>query len=190
MKKYNNKCLYRYEDRCLSPLERDYLPKLKEWRNAQVRVLRQFKPLTDFHQERWYSHLKEDKNQALFALMTGTPPELSLIGYSGIVHIDYKNRRGELSFLVDPTRAEKKEVYKRDFLASLNMLCRYGFEELNLNKLYSETFEFRQDHIKMLKEFGFHTDGILRQHHFTGGNYYNSVFQSMLLSEWRQKYAE
>jgi RimJ/RimL family protein N-acetyltransferase len=180
---------YQFDNRYLFPLEKKFLPKLKEWRNAQARVLRQFKPLTDFHQKRWYSHLKEDKNQVLFAIMAGNSlKKLDFIGYSGIVNIDYKNRRGELSFLVNPARVKKREVYKKDFFANLNMLCRYGFDEINLNKLYSETFEFRKDHIKMLKEFGFHTDGILRHHHFTGGKYYNSFIQSILFSEWKQKF--
>lgn len=188
MKNQKIKFFYKYNNRYLYPLEKTYLPKLKEWRNAQVRALRQFKPLTDFHQKRWYAHLKEDEKQTLFALMEGGSSKPRLIGYCGIVYLDWKNKRGELTFMADPARAEKKERYKRDFLAFLNMICRYGFEELGLNKLYSETFEFRKNHIKMLKEFGFQTDGILRQHHFTDGKYYDSVVQSIIFTEWERKF--
>lgn len=153
----NNKVniLYRYNNRFLYPLEKEYLSKLKEWRNAQMKILRQFIPLTDFHQERWHSHLKEDPTQVLFALMFKENKKLKFIGYCGITNIDFKNRRGEISFLINPARVRKKEIYKKDFWAVLCMLCQYSFGELNLNKIFTETFDFRKEHIKILEEFGF-----------------------------------
>jgi len=183
MKTHKINFLYQYNNRYLCPLESEFLPKLKKWRNLQMKVLRQYTSLTDLHQKKWYAHLKEDETQTLFALMAGEPPKLKFIGYCGITNIDFKNRRGEISFLVDPTRAAKKEIYKKDFLAVLYMLCKYGFEELNLNKLFTETFDFRKDHIKILEEFGFHKEGELREQYFSQGKYFNSFIHSILLSE-------
>jgi len=185
MEKYSANFLYKYGNRYLFPLEKEHLPRLKEWRNAQMKVLRQYIPLTDFHQEKWFAYLKKDKNQALFALMVGNPQKLNFIGYCGITNIDFKNRRGEISFLVNPNRVLEKETYRKDFLAALNMLCQHGFEELNLNKLFTETFDFRKDHLKILEEFGFRQEGELREHYFGQGKYFNSIIHSMLLSEWK-----
>jgi len=179
--------LYKYDDRYLCPLEKEYLLELKRWRNVQMKILRQFKPLTNFHQEKWYAHLKNDKSQVLFALMAGNLKKLKFIGYCGITNTDFKNRRGEISFLVDPRRSKRKKIYQKDFLAVLNMLCEYGFKELNLNKLFTETFEFWRDHIKILEEFGFQKEGELREQYFGGGKYFNSVIHSILLSEWKAK---
>lgn len=176
-----------FNQRYLFPLEREFLSRLKEWRNLQIRVLRQTKPLTDYDQEKWFQQLSEDAHQAIFAIMI--PDEvregMKLVGYCGITPIDYENRRGELSFLVDPDRASDEELYRKDFLSVLSMLCMYGFEELNLNKIYHETFSFREKHIAILEEFGFHLDGILREHHFTSGQCYDSLIHSILLSEWK-----
>jgi len=185
MNKYNNKCLYQCKNRCLSPLEKSHIAKLKEWRNAQMEVNRQYIPLSDFHQKRWYAHLKEDKTQILFALMECRAKKAKFIGYCGITNIDFKNKRGELSFLVNPTRAKKEGTYNKDFLAVLNMLCQYGFEELNLNKLFSDTFEFRKEHIKILEGFGFRKEGELREQYFSKGKYFDSIIHSILLSEWK-----
>ena len=185
MEKYSANFLYKYGNRYLFPLEKEHLPRLKEWRNAQMKVLRQYILLTDFHQAKWFAHLKKDKNQVLFALMVGKPPKLDFIGYCGITNIDFKNRRGEISFLVNPVRAAKKGIYKRDFLAALNMLCKYGFEELNLNKLFTETFDFRKDHLKILQEFGFRKEGKLKSHYFGGGKYFDSLIHSILFSQWK-----
>lgn len=184
--------LCEFNQRYLFPMEREFLPRLKEWRNSQIQVLRQTRPLTDYDQEKWFQRLSEDTHQAIFAIMI--PVEecegMKLIGYCGITSIDYKSARGELSFLVDPDRASDEELYRKDFLSVLSMLCKYGFEELNLNKIYTETFSFRGRTIVILEEFGFHLDGILREHHFTSGQYYDSLIHSILLSEWKLRQEE
>ena len=181
--------LYGLDGRYLSSLEKKFLTKIKNWRNAQMEILRQSKPLTDYDQEKWFQQIREDKNQSLFSIIAKNEKnkKMKFIGYCGITYIDYKNRRGALSFIVDTKRALNKEIYKRDFMAVLNMICHYGFEELNLNKIFTETFSFRKNHISILEEFGFHFDGILREHHFAHGRYYDSIIHSLLANEWRTK---
>jgi RimJ/RimL family protein N-acetyltransferase len=188
MKKLEIDALYAFNGRYLCPIEKKFLPKLKKWRNLQIKMLRQFKPLTNYDQEKWFEGLYQNENQVLFGIITfNEKGKKVLIGYCGITYIDFKNRRGEISFLVDPDRANDEKMYREDFLSILHMLCKYGFEELNLNKLFTETFSFRKKHIEILEEFGFKSDGILRSHHFTNGQYYDSVIHSLLVCEWKQK---
>ena len=184
MKTEKIKFSYNYNNRFLGPLEEKHLPFLKEWRNAQMDILRQYVLLTDSHQKRWYSHLKEDKNQSLFSLIFSTPKKMELIGYCGITNMDFKNRRGEISFLVNPLRSKQGKIYKDDFEAVLKMLCKYGFEKLNLNKIFTETVEFRKEHIRIIENFGFKKEGNLREQYFRDGKYFNSLMHSILLSEW------
>jgi len=188
VKKSKIDALHEFNGRYLCPLEKSYLPKLKKWRNLQIQVIRQFKPLTDYDQEKWFEKLSEDESQILFGIiiLDEESEEEVLIGYCGITNIDLKNRRGEISFLVSPDRANDEKLYKEDFLSTLYMLCRYGFEELNLNKLFTETFSFRKKHLDTLEQFGFNRDGILRNHHFTCGQYYDSIIHSLLASEWKK----
>jgi len=189
MKKSKTGALYESNGRYLYPMEKKFLPKLKKWRNLQIKVLRQFKPLTNYDQEKWFESLYQNQNQVSFGIITFNEKygKDVLIGYCGITNIDFKNRRGEISFLVDPDRANDEKLYREDFLSVLHMLCKYGFEELNLNKLFTETFSFRKKHIEILEEFGFKSNGILRSHHFTNGQYYDSVIHSLLVPEWKQK---
>jgi RimJ/RimL family protein N-acetyltransferase len=185
MAKYNNNFLYEYNNLYLYALEKEHLSKLKEWRNSQIRILRQYKFLTDFHQKEWYFHLKDSKNQILFALMASKSQKTEFIGYCGITNIDFKNRRGEISFLVNPKRASQEKIYEKDILSVLYLLCRYGFEELNLNKVFTETFNFRKEHIKNIENFGFRKEGEFREQYFGNGKYFNSIIHSMILSEWK-----
>ena len=177
-----------FNARYLYPLSREHLSKLKDWRNSQMSVLRQWKPLTEYNQEKWFQQISEYNTQVIFAIMIPNEKEknMSFTGYCGITGVDSINRQGEITFLVNPVRVQDKKLYREDFLSVLYMLCQYGFEEINLHKLFTETFIFRKDHIKILEEFGFHLDGILREHQFIKNQYHNSLIHSILYDEWLQ----
>ena len=172
----------------LYPLEKKDVLKIMEWRNAQMEVLRQWKPLTLYNQEEWWKKLSTDPTQVIFAIIyKNEREERELIGYCGLLNIDFRNRRAELSFLVEPSRAANHSLYEKDFCAVLQMLCQYGFESLNLNKIFTETFSFRKFHISILEKFGFKLEGRLREHQFERGKFWDSLIHSILLSDWRGK---
>ncbi len=176
-----------YNKRYFFPLSKEDLPYIKDWRNSQMDVLRQWRPLGDWNQENWYRIVSEDDHQVIFSIKEcNSNSVIKLIGYCGITNIDYINRRGEISFLVDPVRTENIDLYRMDFSAVLNNLCQYGFDGLNLHKLFTETFEFRVNHINILEEFGMRRDGIIREHQYINGKYHNSVIHSILQAEWHQ----
>lgn len=187
MKIRKNTALYSVNNRYLCPMKKEYLPLLKQWRNTQMKVLRQTRPLTDSDQKRWFNAMRHDADQAIFAILeAGETGALNFIGYCGITNIDRVNRRGELSFLVNPSRTRNKKVYKEDFLSSLCMLCQCGFEKLNLHKLYAETYIFRRYHIKILECFGLRREGVLREHKLVAGRWRGSIVHSILEKEWKK----
>ena len=180
----NSQVLFEYNNRFLKPFRKEHIFLLKDWRNAQMAILRQYKPLTDNHQKKWFIAMKKDKSQTLFALYERKDGTGLYIGYCGITHIDARNKRGEISFIVDPKRTKNLSLYKKDFIAVLAMLSYYGFERLRLHKLFTDTFEFRKNHIKILEVFGLRKEGTLRQHYFGKGKYFNSFIHSILKDEW------
>lgn len=161
------------------PLEKRHIYILKEWRNAQIKILRQKELLTNYQQKKWFDSLKHDKSQVLFEIIENE----EFIGYCGLTNIDWGNKRGEISFLTNPKRTQKEQ--KEDFLAALNMICEYGFKKLGLNKIFQETFGYRKDHIKIMEEFGFYLEGELRESYFKQEKFVNSFIQSILASEWK-----
>jgi len=173
-----------FNERSFSFLKKQYLCRLKQWRNEQMDVLRQNRPLTDADQKKWFKCMQTDKSQAVFSILAEDRPKLQFIGYCGLTNIDYVNRRGEISFLLDPLRVKEKALYRADFISALYVLCRYGFEKLNLHKIYAETYIFRGWHIKILDEFGLKRGGKLREHKFIGDKFWDSVIHSVLKNEW------
>ena len=160
---------------------------MKDWRNKQMDVLRQTKPLADSDQKKWWICLKKDKNQSLFAIGINSEKGIEFVGYCGLTNIDYSNKRAEISFLTAPERADNKKIYREDFLSALNWLCRYGFKELKLNKIFTETFDFRKDHIKIIEEFGFKKEATFRKQYFKEGKFCDSVIHS-IFAEGNKKY--
>ena len=64
------------------------------------------------------------------------------------------------------------------------MLIQYGFNNLNLNKIWMELYEFDQQKIDFFtNNFKFKVDGVLRQNCFEDGQYWDSKIISLLHSE-------
>lgn len=159
----------------LARLEKFDLGSIKKWRNEQRNILRQNKILTDKDQLAWFKLLPKDKNQKIFSILDSSE---KLLGYCGIVHIDWENRNGEISFLLESDTP--KNTHQDIFLEVLSLLKRYAFSTLSLHRLFTETFEYRKFHIGILEEFGFKQEGKLTGHIYKNGKFYDSVLHYIL----------
>lgn len=92
-----------------------------------------------------------------------------LIGYGGLVHISWTNKRSEVSFLLNNDFSDTSKEYKKYFQYFLIILKKIIFDELKFKKIYSETFVFRKHHIKIIESLGFKKEGkLLAQYYFKG----------------------
>ncbi|SFM89057.1 GNAT family N-acetyltransferase [Methanolobus profundi] len=165
----------------LSNIEFTDLENIKIWRNEQMSVLRQWKPLTDRNQDKYWDVIANNNDSVLFSIIDEND---RFIGYCGLTNIDYISSRGELSFLLDTDLDRNSIKHDTTLLAVLKMLSKYGFGQLNLNKVFTETYVYREEHIRTLERFGLKRDGILRKHVFKNGQYHDSMIHSMLRSEY------
>lgn len=139
---------------------------IKAWRNAQIKVLRQEKPLTDQDQQRYYEQVivptysQKEPNMILLSFLL----EGELIGYGGLVHIDWSSQRAEVSFLVEPARRKETQIYQKDFHAFFSLIKIIAFQNLQLHRLTTETFAFRHRTLLLLEQNGFRKEGRLQEH--------------------------
>jgi 2-polyprenyl-3-methyl-5-hydroxy-6-metoxy-1,4-benzoquinol methylase/RimJ/RimL family protein N-acetyltransferase len=176
---------YRYP-----PLRRSDIESLRLFRNAQLDVLRQTEPIAAGEQERWFDEMvtpSQRDPQPPMMLVSILDENGDFIGYGGLTNIDWKSRRAEVSFLVDPMRAADPDVYRRDMGAFLEFLTRWTFAELGLNRLFTETYAFRDVHIAILERAGFLVEGRLREHVTTGEKVTDSVIHGLLATDWRAR---
>ena len=67
------------------------------------------------------------------------------------------------------------------------LLIKYGFNNLNLNKIWMELYEFDSKKLDFFKNyFSFKIDGKLRDNSFEDGRYFNSFIISLIQSEYKK----
>ena len=158
--------------------------KIKEIRNEQMNVLRQSRILTDNDQKNWYNNIilpsyKNKKKTLNFTILYDN----RFIGYGGLVNIDYVNKKAEISFLVEKNRTLNKKLYQDDFSYFLRFISKYSFEELNLHKVWTETYEFRNFHMSILEKEGFKREGLLKDTIIQDNEYFNSILHGLILDK-------
>lgn len=158
---------------------------IRQWRNAQMDVLRQKKHISQAEQKDYFdksiypSFVEQHPTQVIFSYFF----HQELIGYGGLTHLDWEAGRAEVSFLVDPIRAQNSTVYAKDFKHFLSLLEEIAFGHLHLHRLFTETFAFRQEHMAILEKAGFKREGILREHVYHNGAWIDSWMHGRLIQE-------
>ena len=165
----------RYEDRFL----------IMKWRNEQIYHLRQSRPLTEEDQQRYFDNVvarlfdAQQPDQILFSYLE----KGECIGYGGLVHINWIDRHGEISFIMD-TRLEK-EHFALHWSNWLTMLKELAFRDLGLHKIYTYAFDLRPHLYTVLQANGFTREATLKEHCFFDGQYKDVVIHSLLAPSYQ-----
>jgi RimJ/RimL family protein N-acetyltransferase len=175
------------------------IEQLRQWRNnPELRQwFRECKDITKDRQEVWYKDRGNNTNQehVYFQIMSlgaeddpsiGQPYKRTmeqrienryLIGCCGLHYIDFRLRKAEFGIFIAKDRGQGKGK------ETLKMLFNYGFDELNLHKIWAEVYESNES-IKLYRKF-LKEDGVLRDNSFHNGKYSNSTMMSVLEDEWK-----
>lgn len=162
---------------------------IRQWRNAQIDVLRQSEPLSSETQEQYFiNHIwpeltKTEPAQMLLAIEN----KGELIGYGGLVHISWPYRRAEISFLLAPELERNSVARSEIFSRYLMLVQRLAFDDLSLLRLSTETYSHRVHHIAILEGAGFEHEGTLREHVLIDGKPVDALAHGILAREWRTR---
>jgi RimJ/RimL family protein N-acetyltransferase len=167
----------------LRAIEAEDLSLLRDWRNISSfrRNFREFKELNMVNQQAWHSKVSSSSNDFMFIIERLDSKEP--VGVCGLLYINWIIRSADFSFYIGLNEAYiDDEGYA---LEAAQLLISYGFNNLNLNKIWMELYEFDNKKIDFFtKAFGFKKDALLRQNCFEDGRYYDSVIISLLRSEY------
>ncbi|EDM37188.1 Acetyltransferase [Pedobacter sp. BAL39] len=168
----------------LRGLEREDLLLLRDWRNKPHfrKNFREHKELSLFHQEAWYNKTMASSNDYMFGIVD--LHDQQLVGVGGLLYINWILRSADFSFYIGKDDLYVDEHYAPDAIESM---LKYGFEELNLNKIWMELYEFDTAKFDLFTEhFGFSLDGRLRQNAFYQGRYWDSNIISLLAEDYKK----
>lgn len=168
----------------LEPISKNNLAEMFECRNQYGirKWCRQIGLLNYDNHLDWYESQRKNKS---IEMMTIYNEELnshgllssSFIGVCGLTSIDLINRHAEFSLYIS-TKHQGKGYAKK----ALKQLLLFGFDELNLNTIWGETFEGNPA-IELFKKVGFKLEGTRRSFYFKEGRYLDAHLVSIKKEE-------
>ena len=159
------------------------LSTIQKWRNNEDirKYFREYREFSMSQKEAWYKKMISDDKFEMFVIIDCETDEI--IGVTGLTYIDWINRHADVDFYIGKDQLWIDEKYSPD---AFPIILKYGFEILNLNKIWAEVYEIDQLKLSFLKRYNFCVDANLREHYFFEGTYYTSYLLSLLKSEYEQ----
>lgn len=151
---------------------------IMKWRNEQIYHLRQEKLLTREDQDKYFKTVvaelfeQEKPNQLLFSFLKGE----KLIGYGGLVHINWIDKNAEISFIMK-TELEKDE-FSKHWEIYLKLIETVAFEELKFHKIFTYAFDIRPRLYDVLKRVSFSEEARLKEHCLFRGKFIDVIIHS------------
>lgn len=167
----------------LRAIEFDDLTQLRDWRNIPIfrKHFREHRELGLGNQQAWYEKTMKSPNDFMFVIMDLERNEP--IGACGLLYTNWVIRAADFSFYIG-----RDEVYidtKGYAFDATKLLVNYAFDDLNLNKVWMELYEFDKKKLDFfVQKLGFKQEGKLRENCFSDGRYWDSIIISMLHQEW------
>jgi hypothetical protein len=190
MRKY--KCLsnveWSFNGFKLVPIRDEDKYEILDWRNNQLDILRQKEKITKEQQETYFATVvdvffeEEFPKQLLFSFLY----QDELIGYGGLVHIDWECKNAEISFLTSKERSSKSELFSLDWNNYLSLLKIISQNELDFVKIYTYSYGIRTNLFPILEKNGFELEAVLKKHILILNNLENILIHSLFLNETKK----
>lgn len=169
---------FHIDDFRIVPIRKEDRYKIMRWRNEQIYHLRQAKPLSKKDQDLYFETVvenlfaQEKPDQILFSFLK----EEELIGYGGLVHINWRDKNAEISFIMD-TELEV-DYFIDNWVIFLQLIERVAFNDLDLHKIFTYAFDIRPKLYTALEKAGFGLEAELKEHCFFEEKFINVKIHS------------
>ena len=165
----------------LRAVEEKDLEQLLEWRNRPEyrKFFREYREINFESQKRWFeSKVISDEHTRMFSIVdikTG-----QLLGACGLCYIDWPNRCADFSIYIG-----KDNLYIDDTFAveAGELLIKYGFEELNLHRLWCEIYDIDDNKKLLFDNLGFVQEALHKETHWTEGKWVDSLYYRLIRKE-------
>lgn len=163
------------------PLELEDEPLCRQWINdpKNWRTLGRVFPVNEMREREFIeSQYKTETNVALGIVAKETG---ALIGIAALGGMSGVNRSAEFGLIIGD-RESQSRGYGTE---ATQLMLRYGFCELNLNRIELRVFETNPRGIRAYERAGFVREGCDRQGIYRGGRYVDVYRYSILRNEWQ-----
>jgi RimJ/RimL family protein N-acetyltransferase len=166
----------------LRAIERDDLSRYVTWLN-DTEITRHLAAHLHFSSEDekdWYEAQRKDSSTQNFAIVLNDG--LAHIGGIGLMHLDHRQQHAELGIFIGE-KSKWGQGYGRE---AIGLLLGYGFNELNLHRIYLRVDASNTQGIRCYTHCGFVEEGRLRDNTYHGGQFEDQLIMSVLRPEYQR----
>lgn len=149
-------------------------PKVMQYSN-------QYQPISEHAQHEWYEGIARARDSVWFALDDVRSGNAKLVGTCCLVGIDWVSRLAELRIRIGDKSAWGGGLGSE----ATQLLVKYAFEDLNLERVWLRVFETNPRAIRMYEKLGFVHEGRWRRATCIGGKMVDVLLMATLRDEWR-----
>jgi ribosomal-protein-alanine N-acetyltransferase len=102
------------------------------------------------------------------------------VGHVGLYQIDTRARTAQFGIMIGDKAAWGRGLGR----ACTRAMVEYGFDEVNLRRIYLDVLESNVRAQRVYQQVGFVVEGRLRQHQFKQGRYQDIVLMGLLADEY------
>lgn len=103
-----------------------------------------------------------------------------LIGVIGFKNVNHKHRKGEIGYWMG------KPFWGGGYMKeAIRLMLYFGFNTLDLNRIYGNVFAFNERSTELLIGLGFTEDGILRENELHGDKFVNDLVMALLKKDYK-----
>jgi RimJ/RimL family protein N-acetyltransferase len=151
----------------LAPLDRCHAERTRAWMNDPHLswLLGRARPVSDAEHERWRESLLQRDDCVFFAVL-GREDRRHL-GNVWLWDIDPRHRKAELRIVLGDETSRGRGLGTE----AIRLVCRYGFERLNLHRVYAHVLDINPAAQRAFTAAGFAVEGTLRADRWVGDRY-------------------
>ena len=164
----------------LRPLEMDDLESTISWFNdgEVTQFINRVIPMNRTTGTEFIEKLYRDGREIVLGIVDNETDRL--IGQIALHDISMPFRHAGLAIIIGD-----KSYWSRHYgTKALTMMLEYGFNQLNLHKVYVTVHAINKRAVNAYKGVGFQHEGVLRDHAYHNGKYVDVCFMSILKEEW------
>ncbi len=160
----------------------DFAPMFR-WSNdvEAARLNGAYRPVDWVAHKTWCDNVGRDPSRVVFAIRRHNDP--ALVGYIEIVNINPIHRSAQLGIRIGEEPDRGHGVGRE----AVRLALHYGWNHLNLNRVYLTTLKHNQRAIRAFTAAGFRREGLLRRAEFIDGKWVDIVLMAALCPPGRAK---
>lgn len=156
---------------------------LYQWINDPevIQFTNTFRPISEMEQKEWFSNIAYFKNNYIFGIEH--IKDKKLIGTCGLYDFDTISHKAELRMKIGNRSYRGKGIGTE----ALAKLLNFGFDDLNLHKIWLRVLTDNQAAVKLYENAGFQHEGKLREDMYIRGVYHDLYIMSVLRKNYLAK---